>query len=202
MKPQLKAIIGIIIVALMLSSITGCRYSQTAPTSDMEQQIKTEQLMRESNRQIGMPAIVNNQEKKLMKQIYELRDQENLMCYAYLFNKEKGTVGQFIGNCIGYGLPYSTQFSNPQKLGTVEGDGYGRNPYTLPQPEPNGLFMPEGLSATWLLLIDPDTKEPRPVYIEPEIIVSPFKMHDVSKKAIKRTKAGEVNRFAKILEDL
>lgn len=38
----------------------------------------------------------------------------------------------------------------------------------------NGLFMPQGLSATWLMMIDPQTNEPRPVYVEPEIIVSPF----------------------------
>jgi len=33
--------------------------------------------------------------------------------------------------------------------------------------------MPDGLSATWLMMIDKDGKS-RPVYIEPEIIVSPF----------------------------
>lgn len=139
--------------------------------------------MRESNRQIGLPAIINNQEKKIMKQIYELRDQENLVCYAYLFNKDSGKVGQFLGKCIGYGLPYSTQFSNPMKVVDPERVA-GHSKYqgegaflSMPQPEPNGLFMPEGLSATWLLLINPETKEPRPVYVEPEIIVSPFKLH-------------------------
>jgi len=28
---------------------------------------------------------------------------------------------------------------------------------TIPQPDPNGLFMPDGLSATWLMMIDPET---------------------------------------------
>lgn len=46
----------------------------------------------------------------------------------------------------------------------------------MPQSEPNGLFMPDSLSATWLMMIDPDTGEPRPVYVEPLIIVSPFKL--------------------------
>jgi hypothetical protein len=34
--------------------------------------------------------------------------------------------------------------------------------------------MPDGLSATWLLLFEPETNEPRPTYVEPEIIVTPF----------------------------
>jgi len=44
----------------------------------------------------------------------------------------------------------------------------------LPQADPNGLFMPTSSSATWLMMIDPETNKPRPVYIEPEIVVSPF----------------------------
>jgi len=146
-------------------------------SADREQQEKTEEAMQEANRQVGMPGIVNFQEKKLMKQIYELRDQENLVCYAYLYNRNSGTIGQFIGKCIGYGLPYSTQFSNPDKIvhdTYHNGGSFG----TLPQPEPNGLFMPDGMAATWLLLIDPKTNKPRPVYVEPEIVVSPFKLHE------------------------
>lgn len=170
-------------ILTMITSIIwliACGKSIENQSADEVLQKQTEQAMKESTRQIGMPGIVNFQEKKLMKQIYELRDQENLICYAYLFNRDKGSVGQFIGKCIGYGLPYSTQFSNPQKL--VDVNDFGIDSYqsndaaVIPQPEPNGLFMPEGLSATWLLLIDPETDKPRPVYIEPEIIVSPFKL--------------------------
>ena len=144
-------------------------------SSDSELQKKTEASLEEANREIGMPAIINFQEKKQLKWIYELCDQENLICYAYLFNEMQGTVGQYLGECVGYGIPYSTQFSNPQKYVTFRLDG-GLHSYTTPQAEPNGLFKPEGLSATWLIMLDPITKEPRPVYIEPQIIVSPFKL--------------------------
>ena len=144
-------------------------------SSDRELQEKTEIAIQESNREIGMPAIVNFQEKKNLKWIYELCDKENLVCYAYLFNEMQGTIGQYLGECIGYGIPYSTQYSNPEKV-IYEG-GYERGFGSLPQAEPNGLFKPTGLSATWLIMIDPETKEPRPVYIEPLIIVSPFKLN-------------------------
>jgi len=54
----------------------------------------------------------------------------------------------------------------------------------MPQADPNGLFMPEGLSATWVMLWDENTEEFRPVYFEPVIIVSPFILHSVPKNAV------------------
>lgn len=45
----------------------------------------------------------------------------------------------------------------------------------MPQPEPNGLFMPDNLSATWVFLVGKDG-HPHPVYVEPRIMVSPFKI--------------------------
>ena len=159
------------IAALLL---TGC--FEKNKTADTEISAQTENLMQEANRQIGMPAIVNFQEKKNLKWIYELCDQEEFITHAYLFNSMEGKIGQYLGECIGFGIPYSTQFTNPERLFHDWGTN-GRNAVFTQQPEPNGLFKPEGLSATWLIMIDPVTREPRPVYIEPEIIVSPFKLH-------------------------
>jgi hypothetical protein len=174
----------IILLSLILTTVlVSCQQKTSAPTADKKLQKQTERTMSEANRQVGFPSITRFQEKKNMKMIYELRDQENLICYAYLVNEVNGKVGQFLGKTIGYGLPYSTQFSNPQKITDPEVVmGYRKHQgegafLTIEQPEPNGLFMPEGLSATWLLLIDPKTKKPRPVYVEPSIIVSPFPLH-------------------------
>jgi hypothetical protein len=36
--------------------------------------------------------------------------------------------------------------------------------------------MPTGLSATWILASTPEG--PKPVYVEPEILVSPFPLHE------------------------
>lgn len=169
-----KVILFIVIVLMVSSCIEPKEKSSEQKISDM-----TEKSMVEAGKQIGMPGIMNFQEKKLMKQIYELRDREDLICYAYIVDMH-GKL-HFIGKAVGYGLPYSTQFSNPQKL--VDVTDYGIRSHqandaaVIPQPEPNGLYMPDGLSATWLLMIDPETNKPRPVYLEPEILVSPFKMH-------------------------
>lgn len=143
-------------------------------TSDKQISRSMEFSMREANSQLGMPSITNFQEKKLAKMIMEQRDREDLICYAYIVNHMTGKL-VFIGKCLGYGLPYSTQYTNPMK--TVDAYKNGGYCEQLPQADPNGLFMPEGLSATWLMMIDPESGEPRPVYLEPEIIVSPFKLH-------------------------
>ena len=150
-----------ILLALVSLLLVGCLDS-----SDSEQREATEQSLKEAHTQVGMPAIVNFQEKKLAKMIFELRDQADLITYAYVVNLEGELI--FIGKCIGFGLPYSVQYTNPER--------YYHTGATLPQADPNGLFMPEGLSATWLMMLDKNG-EARPVYVEPQIIVSPFPLH-------------------------
>jgi len=169
----MKKIIMFVISVVIMIVIIGC--NEVKPKSDEIIQKQQEAAMREAVAQTGLPAIRNFKEKKMLKMLYELRDQEDLICHAYLFNVMTGEVGQYLGKCIGYGLPASTQYSNPEKIvhkETYQGGSFG----TLPQAEPNGLFMPNGLSATWLMMIDPKTNKPRPVYVEPLIIVSPFKL--------------------------
>lgn len=75
----------------------------------------------------------------------------------------------FLCNSIGYGLPAATQYTNPEK--------YERNGATIPQADPNGLFSPDSAEGTWVMCSDPDgSGKTRPVYVEPRIIVSPFKL--------------------------
>jgi hypothetical protein len=159
------------VVLMLFLVLTGCE--SMGEDSDETLKKQTEQSMREANAQIGMPSIVNFQERKLAKMIFELRDKEDLICYAYLKSDYTGEL-VFIGRCIGYGLPYSVQYTNPEKRMPASASNGGT--ITMPQADPNGLFMPQELSATWLMLIDPETDEGRPVYIEPEIVVSPFKL--------------------------
>lgn len=155
-------------ILLMLPIIfIGCDQSYSA---DEVQAKKTEESLKEANNQIGMPAIVNFQERKLFKQILELRDQEQLITYCYLMNEMNGTVGQFLGKGVGYGIPAATQFTNPETRGEW------REMPNMPQADPNGLFMPSSTTATWYMLLD-EKGVPHPVYIEPLIIVSPIKLH-------------------------
>lgn len=151
----------------------------STPQAEVRQAQRTSQQLAEADRQVGHPQIVNWQERKLAKTIFELRDRTDLICYAYLQSEYTGKL-IYIGKCLGFGLPYSVQFTNPETV--IDPEKFvGYNKYqgeggfvTLPQADPNGLFMPQGLSATWLLMIDPETGDATPVYFEPTIVVSPF----------------------------
>jgi hypothetical protein len=166
--------VSMFLIGIMLVFVLGCGVSTTPPSADTQQARKTEQLQAESNRQVGMPNIKNFTQKKTLKMIQEACDQEDLITYAYFFNEIEGKVGDPVtawgGKCIGFGVPFSAQYTNPERL-VAKGVNYGY--LTLPQPDPNGIFMPTSSSATWLLVLDKENN-PRPVYFEPTIIVSPF----------------------------
>lgn len=157
-----RIIIGLILTLTMLVGLIGCG-EQSSNSKDMEAQ---EQLMQEASKQVGMPNITNFYEKKLAKKVFELRDDSSLITYAYTQNMDGRYV--YLGKCVGYGLPYSTQYTNPE--------AYLHGGATLPQADPNGLFSSDGLSATWLVLIDEKTNEQSIIYAEPEIVVTQNKL--------------------------
>lgn len=159
-----------ILACLLLPALAKARKS--ANSAEVQQAKQTKQLLGEANRQIGMPNVKNFQQKKLMKMVYELCDKEDLICHAYIKSDYQGKL-IYLGKCIGFGIPFSAQYTNPMKIGYK---GHGTGIVTLPQADPNGLYMPTSSSATWLMMIDPVTNKPRPVYLEPEIVVSPFKI--------------------------
>lgn len=78
----------------------------------------------------------------------------------------------FLGESIGYGIPYATQYTNPQKIASSYQSGYA----ILPQADPNGLFSPASADGTWVTLKDPNSGKARPVLVEPRCIVPPFKL--------------------------
>ena len=159
-------------MAILLASIVllaSCDlYGETSRT-EQEQTEQQGKLVSEAQKQCGMPALVNFQERKMMKKVIEQRDKADLVCYAYLFSNQTGRL-IYIGKCMGYGLPYSTQYTNPQRVDLLTGGSVA-----IPQPDPNGLYMPSDAHGTWLLMIKPDG-DTTPVYVEPDVIVSPFKL--------------------------
>jgi hypothetical protein len=158
-------------------ALAGCEQQQQAPDSDKQQQAQQERILKEGAAQTGMPAIKNFREKKLLKDILELRDQDGLTTYTYIVAEMTGKL-VFIGESIGYGIPAATQYTNPQKIaahscgGNQSADSFA----ILPQADPNGLFSPSTAEGTWVMLKDPNSNKTRPVYIEPRIVVSPFKL--------------------------
>jgi hypothetical protein len=173
-----KRIICWVVLAVLFSAIVGCDYQKTA---DDIQQTQQEKLLKEGSAQTGMPAIKNFRERKILKDILELRDQEGLTTYVYLFSEMSGKI-IYLGEAIGYGIPYATQYTNPQKIDfrtydESKGGEYRSGSMVIPQADPNGLYSPAAAEGTWILLKDPNGKGVKPVYVEPRIIVSPFKLN-------------------------
>lgn len=137
-------------------------------TDEKQAQLQA-QALEQAHEQIGMPSVGNFSEKRLLKDIYEMRDKE-IPTHTYIVNEMSGCL-VYIGPSMGYGLPYSTQFTAPTRY------AYAHGAYiTVPQAEPNGLFMPTSAEGTWVQLKAPGEDKVQPVYIEPRVMVSPFRL--------------------------
>jgi len=145
-----KKIAGLLIIAGLASVVlVGC--SDVLATSDTKQKAQTQELMNQADAKLGMPNIKNFYEKAMMKTIIESCDDSNLITYAYIKNDMTGKF-VYLGQAMGYGLPYGTEYTNPQYIA----NSYSQGGFAiLPQPDPNGLFKPADVNATWLMLIDP-----------------------------------------------
>lgn len=141
--------------------------------SDNTQRAQQELILREGTQKVPMPAINNFRERKLLKDILELRDQADFSTYTYLFPEVAGSKLVFLCDSIGYPIPCATQFTNPMK--TIEGRTQGEF-VAVPQADPNGLFSPASAEGTWVMCKDPHGDAVKPVYIEPRVVTSPFRL--------------------------
>jgi hypothetical protein len=154
------------LIALVLATsamIAGCGKAPQ-PTSQQIENRKQEELSKQAITSVGMPAVVNFAEKRMMKDIIEMRDQ---MVPTYTYIVSKDNQYKKVCDSIGFGLPYATQYTNPQK----EAD-YSHA--VIANADPNGLYSPASAEGTWVQCINPQTKKVQPIYIEPRVIVSPF----------------------------
>jgi hypothetical protein len=155
----------VLLVALLM---VGCGLERR-PTADQKQNAQQEMITDAAVMKVGMPVIKNFTEKTLARDLYELRDQPALATYAYIKDANGGL--RCFGQGIGYGLPYATQYSNPDQ---IINNGYSTGwAVTTAQAEPNGLYMPHSADATWYPMQGPDGKI-YPVYSEERLTISPF----------------------------
>jgi hypothetical protein len=167
MKRLQKFTISAPLLALVLFCCMGVDDCEPQHSSDTIQQAQQERILQEGTSAVGMPAIKNFREKREMKEILEMRDQEGLVTYTYTFSEQTGKF-TFFCNSIGYPIPYATQFTNPQKI-SVERTQYG---LVIPQADPNGLFSPASADGTWVLCTH--GKKAGVVYVEPKVTTLPF----------------------------
>ena len=143
----MKKVLALVAVAGILA---GC---DVQPNSTQIERKKQEEMNMQAVTQVGMPSIVNFAEKRMMKDILELRDQ-NVATTTYLVDMN-GKLHK-VCNSVGYGLPYATQYTNPSLA------------------DPNGLYTPSSADGTWVLCLNPKTKKVDPQYVEPRVIVMTY----------------------------
>jgi hypothetical protein len=169
---SIAIIFTLVVVLLMVFAFAGT--CTTPNPADEQQRQAQEQINQQSNAVVGMPNISNFFEKETLKQIYELRDQANLVTYSYIYSVYTGKF-TFIGQTIGYPIPYATQFTNPERpLNPNYMDST-----VIKQADPNGLFSPDSAMATWVLLKEPaPSTRVTPFYCEENIETFQAKLPD------------------------
>lgn len=141
------------------------------PSSDRRMVEMQEQSLTQGVSAVGMPAIKNWREKRLLKMIYELRDQDGLRTYTYLVAQQSGER-KFLCDSIGFPINDAIGYSSPEKMGSYNG-----NPYTLTQAEPNGLFTPDTSNSYWVMCMNTEEGKPSPVFVTGYPLVSTFKLN-------------------------
>ena len=162
--------IGFIVIAVLLA---GCQ--PVTQSAGQKQAARVENQLAQAEMSVPPPRVSNFTQLRDATTIIEMADQ-NFSTWAYYMDMH-GKL-HFLCEAKGYGLPYSTQTTNPMrswKKYDVGGE--------LPQAEPSGLFMPDNVAATWVLCVN-DEGQFDPVYWEPDLVVSPFPLaYETSLKA-------------------
>lgn len=160
-----------ILLALLFStivlSVAACGPRESS--ADAKQKQRVEQQLRQAEMSVPPPRVSNFTQLRDATTIIELADKA-ITTWAYYMDMH-GKL-HFLCEAKGYGLPYSTQTTNPDKIADYSSAGYA----ILPQAEPSGLYMPDNVAATWVLCVRPDGKSFDPVYWEPDLVVSPFEL--------------------------
>lgn len=139
----------------MVALLSACSNEDYRNSYQIERDAQ-EKSLKQMAHSIGMPAITNFAEKRMMKDVLELRDKMK-PTFTYLV----GTNNQLTKLCdsAGYGLPYATQYTDPKLA------------------DPNGLYTPASADGTWVLCLNPHSKQLEPQYVEPRIIVSTYPLN-------------------------
>ena len=158
-----KIIISAVLLVVMCFAFVGC-YEQG------DEEKYTDKQMEQAYNSVGFPDTSNYFERQQLKEIYELRDDPDLICYWYTKND---MTGKWIyqGKCIGYGIPYTTSMTSPDMVKKIYSEHYE----VISQAEPNGLYASASTSATWILNTD-SKGNVKPIYVESEISVSQDKL--------------------------
>lgn len=159
---KIKAIALILCAIVTVGALSSCASKESQYTTELKSNIFDK---------YGLPDVEHFFEYTQLKEIYEIRDNPNLICYWYTRNEYTGRW-IYQGTCIGYGVPYGASITAPEAYQKISGMNWG----VAPQAEPNGLYTDSVVTtATWILSTDSDGNI-KPTYVETPITVSQIKL--------------------------
>ena len=159
-----KTLLAILTLALSLSAYAQWWGEPSSTTAANNQQ---EKLLKEAHNAIGMPALRNFREKRLLKMLYELRDQDGLRTYTYLVAQQTGKVVKLCDS-MGYPLSDATGYTSPDKVVRDNGTAFG----TVTQAEPNALFTPDSSNGYWVMCLGSD--KATPAFVTGDLVVTSY----------------------------
>jgi hypothetical protein len=159
----------LLVILMFTIGLSAC--GPATPTANQIERRKQEELSKQGVETVGFPAIINFAEKRMMKDIIEKRDQ---MQPTYTYIIDMNGKPHKICDSLGYGLPYATQYTNPQARQTTALSDGSRSSDVIAQADPNGLYSPASADGTWVMCLNPKTKKAEPQYIEPRIITTTY----------------------------
>lgn len=131
-------------------------------TADQLASAQQEQIAKRAQDEVGIYQPTNFVRKRLANRIGQMLDSPNLATISYA----QGLDGKLrcIGHTIGFPLPGATQTTSPQKWEKpvyFDSDGNQHawasgyeHGVQVPQAEPDQLFSPSQMDATWILLVN------------------------------------------------
>jgi len=153
-------------------ALAGCEEQSPRPVpADVQQRQQQEQISQQGNAVVGMPAITRFAEKKMMRDILEMRDK---MVPTTTYTLDMNGKLHKLCDSLGFGLPGATQYTNPAKIDWRGDSTHGYASGVIPQADPNGLFSPSSDEGTYVMCKDPHSDKIAPVRMEPRTIISPF----------------------------
>ncbi|OYV27407.1 MAG: hypothetical protein B7W98_01850, partial [Parcubacteria group bacterium 20-58-5] len=154
----MKKIFAVVFLGFITLLLNGC---DSDKSSDAIQQQQQESINKQLDMAIGMPSVVNGQEKRVLKDIIEMRDKQIV---TITYTQDMNGKLHKMCDSIGYGISAAVQYTNPQRVvySVVKGTAV-----TIPQADPNGLFNPGSTEGTWVMCKSPESSKVAPVYVEP-----------------------------------
>ena len=154
-------------LAIFAASTAHAGWFDAPASSSKEANAQQERALLEAHRAIGLPAVRNFREKRLLKMLYELRDQDGLRTYTYLVAQQTGKVVKLCDS-MGYPLSDATGYTSPDKVVRDNGTAFG----TVTQAEPNALFTPDSSNGYWVMCLGSD--KATPAFVTGDLVVTSY----------------------------